>query len=125
VPATTETVTVTAQPEPAADETEIPEEAGLPKPRDFQIAVLIREKKCFGSAGCSLTIQIKPRYLGPLDLTGGYYDVTYEVRGGTDGPMVNTFTLEDGTASFDEEEYLDTASSGSKISARVTAVYEQ
>src|SRR4029453_5116766 len=33
---------------------------------DFEIGIKILEKKCFGSAGCSVTYRIKPKYVGTI-----------------------------------------------------------
>jgi hypothetical protein len=35
---------------------------------DFEIGIKILEKKCFGSAGCSVTYRIKPKYVGTQEL---------------------------------------------------------
>jgi hypothetical protein len=35
---------------------------------DFEIGIKILEKKCFGSAGCSVTYQVKPKYVGTQEL---------------------------------------------------------
>jgi hypothetical protein len=82
--------------------------------------VKVRSKECFGSAGCNLTYRIDPSYSGaPLD---GAWSVTYEVKGGEDGPQINTFTLDGDQASFDSEESISTSSSSKKLTARVTDV---
>jgi hypothetical protein len=39
-----------------------------PRKSDFDIGIKILEKKCFGSAGCSVTYRIKPRYVGTQEL---------------------------------------------------------
>jgi hypothetical protein len=93
------------------------------KPEDFKIDVSIRRKECFGSAGCNVTYRIKPQYVGDQTLPDtGTIEVTYEVSGGEDGPAVNTFTIEGGTASYDREESLSTPSSSTKIKAKATDV---
>lgn len=35
---------------------------------DFEIGIKILENRCFGSAGCSVTYRIKPRYVGTQEL---------------------------------------------------------
>jgi hypothetical protein len=94
-------------------------------PSDFTIKLRIKSKECFGSAGCDLTYQINPQYNGVEDISSGTWEVTYEVRGGQDGPQVNTFTLDNGQASFDDSESIQTASSGTKLRAKVTSVEVQ
>jgi hypothetical protein len=96
--------------------------AEMPKPADFKIKVKIKKKECFGSAGCNLTYQIAPDYVGDVDISSGSYEVTYRVLGGEDGPQINTFTLDSGTASFDQEESISTPSSATSLRAEATAV---
>jgi hypothetical protein len=51
--------------EPNEEPTEEPTAAGfLPRKSDFEIGIKILEKKCFGSAGCSVTYRIKPSTSG-------------------------------------------------------------
>jgi hypothetical protein len=55
--------------EPNEEPTEEPTAAGFtPRKSDFEIGIKILEKKCFGSAGCSLTYRIKPKYVGTQEL---------------------------------------------------------
>lgn len=91
---------------------------------DFEVAIKIKEKKCFGSAGCIITFRIDPGYGGSSELpSSGELEITYKVKGGED-PYVNTFTIDgDGTAHFDSEETIDTPRSSSKLSAVVTDLY--
>jgi hypothetical protein len=102
------------EPPPAAD--------APPKAADFRLTVKILRKQCFGSAGCNLSFRIDVAYDGPT-FTGSYL-VTYEVRGGEDGPLVNSFTIEGDTAQVESEETIGTKSSRSKLTARVTDVTE-
>lgn len=116
----TATATVTATPDdPGVD----PETDGKIRAADWKIGIRVREKQCFGSAGCNVTFQIVPRYTGSHDL-GGSWDITYRVVGGED-PIINTFTVDDGEASYDEEEYASTARESDKLAAKVTGVYER
>ncbi|WP_375478845.1 hypothetical protein [uncultured Jatrophihabitans sp.] len=110
-----------------AEPTDTPTEEPSPTtpnlaPSDFTIKLRVRSKECFGSAGCDLTYQIDPQYNGIEDISSGSWEVTYVVRGGQDGPQVNTFTLKDGQASFDDSESIQTTSSGTKLRAKVTSV---
>jgi hypothetical protein len=55
--------------EPNEEPTEEPTAAGFtPRKSDFEIGIKILEKKCFGSAGCSVTYRIKPEYVGTQEL---------------------------------------------------------
>ncbi len=124
VPTTTVTATVTATvtetveaPTPAAASQE-----DLPSPEDFAIDLRTTEKKCFGSAGCNVTVSIDPSYIG-VDLLPEEFEVTYEIRGGEDGPQVNTFSVEGDTITYDSEESLSTSSSDAQLEAVVTDVW--
>lgn len=92
-------------------------------PRNFQLGVRVRSKECFGSAGCNVTVQIDPDYVGNQDVSGGSWEITYELRGVEDGPVIETMTLENGSFSFPEEQFVGTTSSTSPITAVVTEVY--
>jgi hypothetical protein len=65
-PAATASVTQTApNDEPNEEPTEELTAAGFtPRKSDFEIGIKILEKKCFGSAGCSVTYRIKPSASG-------------------------------------------------------------
>lgn len=91
-------------------------------PKDFTIGVKILEKQCFDTAGCDLVYQISPTYNGAQDISTGSWDVTYEVDGSSSGPIVNTFTMTNGTASFDKRDTAQTATSATQLTAHVTSV---
>jgi hypothetical protein len=91
--------------------------ANRPKAKFWIIGLKIRSKECFGSAGCNVEYQINPQYWGSGDLHGSW-DVTYKVTGGDDGPIINTFTVKNGRASFDADEFVSTASSTTKLHAK-------
>lgn len=97
-----------------------PEEVVLRR-SDFALKIKIKEKECFGSAGCVVVYQINPNYVGLEDASTGTWDITYKVTGGEDA-IVNTMTLEDGSFSFDAEESVSTPSSGSVLKAKVMSV---
>jgi hypothetical protein len=89
----------------------------------MKLTVRVRSKECFRAAGCNVTVQIDPSYVGNQDVTTGSWEMTYELRGGEDGPVIETMTLESGTFSFPEEQFVSTTSSASPITAVVTEVY--
>ena len=122
-----------AQAQVDALSSDIPADAGGPAapalsdghalaPRNLKLGLKVRSKECFGSAGCNLEVQIDPQYIGSQDLSSGAWDITYEIRGGEDGPLVETMTLEDGTFSFPESQVLSTPSSSTQLTAVVTSV---
>lgn len=102
-------------PEPVSD-------ADLPDTEDFAIELRTTEKQCFGSAGCNVTVTIDPTYVGVSELPDSFA-VTYEVRGGEDGPQVNTFTVEGDTISYDSEERISTSDTDAELEAVVTDVF--
>lgn len=92
-------------------------------PRNLKIGIRTRQKECFGSAGCNVTVQIVPEYVGTQDVSSGSWEITYEIRGAEDSPQIETMTLENGTFSFPEEQSLSTRSSSSKLTAVATEVH--
>jgi hypothetical protein len=91
-----------------------------PDPADFTIAIDVLSKECFGSAGCNVTFRIDPTYTGGRDPNN--LEITYEVLGGED-PMIDTFTIDgNGTATFDDEAMISTASSSATLTAKVVKV---
>jgi hypothetical protein len=122
-PATTEPTTAPATTEPAPP----PAPAfGTPKPGDFILTVKNTSKQCFGSAGCNIEYRVKVALRDGIELDPDKsYDVTFDVRGGEDGPVTGTFTVEDGGYSgYDLDGFLSTSSSGKKLTAKATDVEE-
>lgn len=110
-----EVVDPVAEPEPAE------EPPPLPKPEDFSVELKTLSKECFGSAGCLITFTIVPNYTGATppeeELT-----VTYEVTGGKD-PLINSFTVQGDTATYQEQQSIQTSSSSAELTAEVTEVF--
>jgi hypothetical protein len=119
--------TVTTKPtEPAAAE-EAPETPAEPlyvepSKSHFKLSVKTLKKECFGSAGCNVTYRILVDYSGPALDPSKTYEVTYDVRGGEDGPVTNTLTVTGDQSSVDSQESLSTSSSKAKLTAVVTDV---
>jgi hypothetical protein len=91
---------------------------------DFEVGLKVLSKKCFGSAGCSLTVRIAPVYVGKTPMpTDKVIDVTYEIRGRARGVQINTFSIEEGTMYYEDEEALRTETSRSPLSVEVTDVF--
>jgi hypothetical protein len=126
-PAAADTQAANTEPaDGAVDETKTedePEPSYSPVPTDFDLAVKITRKKCFGSAGCNIDYQVELSYNGlqPLDDLISY-DLTYEVTGGEDGPAINTLTVPGDAYSFEDSESASTASSSTVLKATVTDV---
>lgn len=108
--------------EPTEEATEEPV-AVPPTVDQFAVKLRIKERHCFGSAGCNVTVGVEPSFTGfvPPD---GTWDITYEVRGAEDGAVIQTFKLEDDQFNFSPEISLSTTSARSKLSAVVTDVVE-
>lgn len=92
-----------------------------PKISNFEATPKIVEKKCFGSAGCHVTLRVDLAYDGLLLDPADSWLVIYEVRGVEDGPLVGNLTLT-GRDYTSQEEFVSTTSSKSKISIKVTDV---
>lgn len=100
---------------------EAPAPAATPKVADFKLTPRITDKKCFGPAGCNIDFKIEMDYLGESLSENDTWEVTYEVAGVDDGPMIGTLELT-GTTFTASEESVSTSSSKKKISIKVTSV---
>jgi hypothetical protein len=124
-PAPTVTVTRTAEaaqpkpkPSPAAKASTFT--AG---PSDFQVSLKVLKRECFGDQGCNYTYRIQPQYVGAVPLPDtGTVEVSYQVLGDEGGPIDNTFTVENGTASYDKTESASTNRNSVKLKVKVTDV---
>jgi hypothetical protein len=94
-----------------------------PKPSDFDLKVKILKKENFGSAGSLVTFRIEAAWSKTYD-PDETYEVTYEVRGPEDGPMVNTFEVTGDEYRTQREETASTPSASTRLTARVTDVQE-
>lgn len=95
------------------------------KPKDFRLTVKITGKQCFGSAGCLIDYKIVVSNAAALYYDPSVtYDVTFEVRGGEDGPVIDTTEMT-GTSYDVPTGHVSTSSSKAKITAKVTAVEAQ
>jgi hypothetical protein len=94
-----------------------------PKPSDFDLEVKILKKENFGSAGSLVRFRIEAGWSETYD-PDKTYEVTYEVRGPEDGPMVNTFEVTGDEYRTEREESASTPSAPTRLTARVTDVDE-
>jgi hypothetical protein len=113
-PATAAEEPATTEPAPAYPE---------PKPSDFDLKVKVLKKENFGSAGSLVTFRIEAGWSKTYD-PDETYEVTYEVRGPEDGPMVNTFEITGNEYRTQREETASTPSASTRFTARVTDVHE-
>jgi hypothetical protein len=110
----------------AAEEPATTEPAAVypePKPSDFDLKVKVLKKENFGSAGSLVTFRIEAGWSKTYD-PDETYEVTYEVRGPEDGPMVNTFKVTGDEYRTQREETTSTPSASTRLTARVTDVQE-
>jgi hypothetical protein len=116
----------TTRPPAAAEEPATTEPAAAypePKPSDFDLKVKVLKKENFGSAGSFVTFRIEAAWPKTYD-PDETYEVTYEVRGPEDGPMVNTFEVTGDEYRTQREETASTPSASTRLTARVTDVQE-
>ena len=101
-------------------------DSAMPAVGDFRVEIRTLSKQCFGDAGCIITYQVDPTYVGASQLSPWKtYRVVYEVSGGENGPQVNNFTVTGGQARFPQQETIGTSSSGAALTARVTSVADR
>lgn len=125
-PSPTVTVTQPAAEAPATTQPTTPAAPAYstPKPKDIKLTVVVRSKQCFGSAGCNITYRADAGWSLMFD-PSITYDVTYSVRGGEDGPVVNTMTITGDNYQRAEEEMVSTSSKNVKLTAVTTRVEAQ
>lgn len=111
-----------AQPaEPVTDEaTTAPPVEVEPKASDVHLKLQVTDKECFGSAGCNVTVKVKMTYSGPGLDPDGTWLVTYEVKGGDDGPIIGSFQMMGDRTYEVNSELISTPSSKTKTSVKVT-----
>ncbi|MHC5701200.1 hypothetical protein OTC26_007060 [Streptomyces tirandamycinicus] len=108
-------------PEPVEEPEEIYNEA--PSKDEFTITLKTTQKQCFGSAGCHVTVEPELAYSGLVPANPDKtYSITYEVRGGEDGVIVQTLELTDQDQVSYQPINLTTTRSSAKLTAKVTDV---
>lgn len=92
----------------------------------FTIKLKTKSRQCFGSAGCSLTVQPDLTYMGSGDIDpDATYEITYEIHGGDSGPVIETAELSDQTSLNYTPSVIETVSSSKKVTAEITDVVLQ
>jgi hypothetical protein len=120
-----------AKAEPSTEPTEEPTPEPTeytPKESDWVLKVKIKDKQCFGSAGCNVTARITPYYNGAGSFETelpdeGVIELTYKVTGDESGPITGTLEIDcaDQTNEIGEES-MSTRRSGTVVRATVTDV---
>jgi hypothetical protein len=93
----------------------------------FTITLRTTRKQCFGSAGCNVTVEPSLAYLGDSENIDpdATYDITYEIEGDESGPVIGTAQLSDRTTLNYTPSLINTASSGTKVSVRITDIMKR
>ncbi|WLW50749.1 hypothetical protein [Streptomyces sp. YU58] len=91
---------------------------------DFTVVLRTTKRQCFGSAGCNVTVEPKLSFLGVTEDIDpdSVYEITYEIRGDEDGPVIETAELSDRTSLNFTPSLISTSSSGTKLSVEITDV---
>lgn len=114
---------------PAAEEAEEPAEPtyGPLSADDFKMTLRTTDRQCFGSAGCNVTVEPKMEFTGNfMDIDpDAIYEITYEIRGGDSGPVIETAELMDETTLNYTPTSISTPSSSTKVTVEVTDVITQ
>jgi len=85
---------------------------------DYTVALTVKEKQCFGTAGCNVTVS--PKLTAPAKPDQDV-EITYEISGDTSGPITATLTLHpDGK--YEAMETFMSTTQGVTPTAKVTAV---
>jgi len=92
-----------------------------PQPSDITVAVKIVDKSNFGDAGSVITYEPDPTLDSSAFDPNVTYQVTYEVRGGSDGLESHSFTVAGDSYTYDQE-VTQTGSTSQRLTARVTSV---
>lgn len=109
------TAGVEEEPEPVYD---------VPTADDFTMELRTTRRKCFGSAGCNVTVEPELTYDGlteDLD-PDAVYEITYEIGGVEDGPVIETAELSEQSKVSYSQVTVSTASAGAELSVEVTGV---
>lgn len=98
-----------------------PAPAYTPKISDFELTAKITEKQCFGSAGCSVTFEPDLAYGGPSLDEDVTWRIIYQATGIQDGPLIGSIEVT-GKDYESQSEFVDTKSTKSKITLKVTSI---
>ncbi|MFF8831743.1 hypothetical protein [Streptomyces sp. NPDC015131] len=93
----------------------------------FTIGLRTTQRQCFGSAGCTLTVEPELTHVGDSGAIApdAVYEITYEIRGDQSGPVIGTAELSDRTRLDYTPSVLSTSSAETKVSVKITDVVER
>jgi hypothetical protein len=93
----------------------------------FTIKLRTKTRQCFGSAGCSMTVEPDLTYLGDTEDIDPdtVYEITYEIHGDESGPVIETAELTDRTNLSYTPSVISTASAGTKVTVEITDITAQ
>lgn len=97
------------------------------QPSDLELKIDVRDKECFGSAGCNIEFRLDGGVTDAVRarLASGdrSYEVRYEVSGFTDGKQVGTLEIApDSSFVQDSFQFGQTPREGTKLKVRVIEV---
>ncbi|MEU6198119.1 hypothetical protein [Streptomyces sp. NPDC047061] len=90
----------------------------------FTIELGTTKRQCFGTAGCSVTVEPELTYLGDSESIDpdAVYEITYEIHGDESGPVIETAELSDRTSLNYTPSMISTASAGTHVSVEITDI---
>ncbi|MFJ8538154.1 hypothetical protein [Streptomyces sp. NPDC093591] len=93
----------------------------------FTIELRTTRRQCFGSAGCNVTVEPDLTLLVDSEAIDpdAVYEITYEIRGDEDGPVIETAELSDQTSLNFSPSLVTVPSSSTKVSVKITDVAER
>jgi hypothetical protein len=94
---------------PAAVPTTTPKPKPVVPAKDFSVELKVISKKCFGSAGCNVTVEPAITYLGTLTYELAC-DLTYSVSGDESGETIETAEHVQGSSYRVQQTMLSTKS---------------
>ncbi|MGH3677798.1 MAG: hypothetical protein ACRDU5_19100, partial [Mycobacterium sp.] len=97
-----------------------PRKPQMPTPAEFQVAVVVTEQNCSGTAGCVYTYRIEPKYIGLHPLPEKEITVSYLVTGGHQ-PQPGDFTVHNGQARVLQDVPLE-GPPNARLQASVTQI---
>ncbi|MFE2353459.1 hypothetical protein [Streptomyces parvulus] len=124
--ATTSSTPTEEEVEPAVEEEPEPDYV-TPLASDFTAELRTVRRKCFGSAGCNVTVEPKLAYNGAstsLD-PAAVFEITYEIRGGGDGPVIETAELTDQTTLNFTQTLVSGVPASGKLSMEISEILER
>jgi hypothetical protein len=91
--------------------------------QDLELSLRTIERDCFGSAGGLETVRINAAMDQSLNLDPDVtWDVTYEIRGDEEGPLIGTFSIYPDGQYDVNDEVVGTPTCNTKITVKIVAV---